>query len=61
MPGFGPTSFGHTGAGGRLGIADPDYQVGFGYVCSRMRIIGAHGDPRWQALIAAVRTSLERS
>ena len=27
-------------AGGRLGIADPDHSVGFGYVCSRMRDIG---------------------
>ena len=61
MPGFGPASFGHTGAGGRLGIADPDYNVGFGYICSRMRNIGPQGDPRWQALIDAVKTSLERS
>ncbi|GAA1996635.1 hypothetical protein GCM10009777_37000 [Microbacterium pumilum] len=29
-------SLGHTGAGGRLGIADREYQVGCGYVCSRM-------------------------
>lgn len=61
MPGFGPNSFGHTGAGGRLGIADPDYQVGFGYICSRMRNIGSHGDPRWQALISAVKECLERA
>ena len=37
MPGLGPTTFGHTGAGGRLGIADPEHGIGFGYVCSRMR------------------------
>ena len=61
MPGFGPASFGHTGAGGRLGIADPDYNVGFGYICSRMRDIGPDGDPRWQVLIEAVKMSLERS
>jgi CubicO group peptidase (beta-lactamase class C family) len=61
MPGFGPASFGHTGAGGRLGIADPDYNIGFGYICSRMRNIGPHGDPRWQALIDAAKSSVERS
>ncbi|WP_406832896.1 serine hydrolase domain-containing protein [Pedococcus sp. KACC 23699] len=58
MPGFGPTTFGHTGAGGRLGIADPDHEVGFGYVTSLMRDIGPHGDPRWKALIDAIRTCL---
>ena len=56
MPGFGPASFGHTGAGGRLGLADPELEVGFGYVCSLMRTIGASGDPRWAALIAAIRS-----
>jgi CubicO group peptidase (beta-lactamase class C family) len=60
MPGFGPSSFGHTGAGGRLGIADPDYHVGFGYICSRLRDIGGHGDARWAKLIAATRTCIER-
>jgi CubicO group peptidase (beta-lactamase class C family) len=58
MPGFGPGSFGHTGAGGRLGIADPEHEVGFGYVTSLMRDIGPHGDPRWKTLIDAVRTCL---
>jgi CubicO group peptidase (beta-lactamase class C family) len=60
MPGFGPNSFGHTGAGSRLGIADPDYGVGFGYICSRMRDIGPGGDPRWSNLITAVTTCLRR-
>ena len=54
MPGFGPASYGHTGAGGRLGIADPDYGLGFGYICSRMRDIGAGGDARWRRLIGAI-------
>ena len=58
MPGFGPTSFGHTGAGARLGIADTEHEVAFGYVCSRMRNIGPHGDPRWATLIEAVRSCL---
>jgi CubicO group peptidase (beta-lactamase class C family) len=54
MPGLGPASFGHTGAGGRLGIADPEHEIGFGYICSRMRNIGPQGDPRWAALIQAI-------
>ena len=58
MPGFGPGSFGHTGAGGRLGIGDPEQEVGFGYVTSLMRDIGPHGDPRWRTLIDAVRACL---
>jgi CubicO group peptidase (beta-lactamase class C family) len=61
MPGFGPASYGHTGAGGRLGIADPDHGVGFGYICSRMRDIGPAGDPRWQRLIDAVTTRVRRT
>ena len=59
MPGFGPRSFGHTGAGGRLGIADPDHDVAFGYICSRMKNIGPDGDPRWRNLIDAVKASLD--
>jgi CubicO group peptidase (beta-lactamase class C family) len=58
MPGFGPRSFGHTGAGGRLAIADPDYDIGFSYICSRMRGIGPEGDPRWRTLIDALKASL---
>ena len=58
MPGFGPRSFGHTGAGGRLGLGDADLDVGFGYVCSRMRNIGPSGDPRWARLIAALKKSI---
>ena len=41
--GFGPNpeSFGHYGAGGSLGFADPVAGVGFGYVMNQM-------GPRWQ-------------
>jgi CubicO group peptidase (beta-lactamase class C family) len=31
-------SFGHAGAGGSLGFADPVNEVGFGYVMNRMRL-----------------------
>jgi CubicO group peptidase (beta-lactamase class C family) len=49
-------SLGHTGAGGRLGLADPELDVSFGYVCNSMRAIGPAGDPRWTPLLAAVRS-----
>jgi CubicO group peptidase (beta-lactamase class C family) len=55
MPGLGPFSFGHTGAGGRLGIADPELDIAFGYVCNSMRDIGPGGDPRWATLLTAIR------
>jgi CubicO group peptidase (beta-lactamase class C family) len=58
MPGLGPASFGHTGAGGRLLLADPDLDVAFGYLCNRARDIGPGGDPRWATLLTALRTSL---
>ena len=51
-----PRSFGHFGAGGSLGFADPDAGLAFGYVMNR-------SGPRWQnprnrALIDAVYGSL---
>ena len=56
---FGPSpgAFGHPGAGGSVGFADPSRRVGFGYVMNRM---GPHIllDPRADALIGAVYRAL---
>jgi CubicO group peptidase (beta-lactamase class C family) len=52
-PGAGPRSFGHPGAGGSLGFADPDAGMALGYVTTRMRF-DPMGDPRTSALIAAL-------
>ena len=53
-----PGSFGHFGAGGSVGFADPQARVAFAYVMNR-------GGPQWQdprnrALIDAVYESLEQ-
>jgi CubicO group peptidase (beta-lactamase class C family) len=53
----GPASFGHAGAGGSLGWADPETGVAFGYVMNKMQQSLA-GDPRTAALAAAVDSSL---
>ena len=48
-----PRTFGHSGAGGSLGFADPDAGVGFGYVMNQMSG-GLGADPRWKPMIDAV-------
>jgi CubicO group peptidase (beta-lactamase class C family) len=50
-------SFGHPGAGGSLGYADPDARVGYGYVMNHMGV-GIAGDPRTVALNDAIRAAL---
>ncbi len=57
MPGLGPHSFGHPGAGGSLGFADPDAGVGFGYVMNQMAG-GMGGDPRVAGLLEAIQSCL---
>lgn len=52
-----PTAFGHPGAGGSLGYADPQSNVGYGYVMNQMRG-GVVGDQRNVFLTDAVRTCL---
>jgi len=50
-------SFGHYGAGGSVGWADPDAELGFGYVMNRMDI-GLAGDMRSANLINATYASI---
>jgi len=45
-------NFGHAGAGGSVGFADPNNQVGFGYVMNKMNQ-NLSGDPRTTGLIKA--------
>jgi CubicO group peptidase (beta-lactamase class C family) len=57
MIGPNPRSFGHPGAGGSWGFADPDAKVGFGYVMNQMSNEPLM-DPRPAALMAAIYASL---
>lgn len=52
-----PRAFGHPGAGGSLGFADPEARLGFGYVMNKM---GPHIllDPRAIALVDAAYAAL---
>jgi CubicO group peptidase (beta-lactamase class C family) len=45
-------AFGHAGAGGSVGFADPENLIAGGYVMNRM-LPGLTGDPRSRALIGA--------
>ncbi len=56
-PLLGEASFGHAGAGGSLGFADPEHRVGFGYVMNRMGA-GLSNDPRARGLADALRSCL---
>ena len=48
----GPRSFGHFGMGGSTGWADPDLELGMGYVMNKMEI-GTTGDTRSFVLMQA--------
>ena len=48
----GPRAFGHAGAGGSLGFADPETGIAFGYVMNRMQQ-NLSGDPRTLGLTDA--------
>ena len=49
----GPEGFGHSGAGGSVGFADPEHGIAFGYVMNRM-LANLSGDPRSTGLVKAV-------
>jgi CubicO group peptidase (beta-lactamase class C family) len=52
-----PHPFGHPGAGGSVGFADPDSKVGFAYVMNQMSAAPPL-DPRARALVEALYASL---
>ena len=54
----GPSAFGHSGAGGSLGFADPDHHLGFAYVMNRMKV-GYSIDRRPANLVRATYQSLD--
>jgi CubicO group peptidase (beta-lactamase class C family) len=47
LPMISAGSFGHPGAGGRLGFADPESGFAVGYACNGMLWDGRNPDPRW--------------
>jgi CubicO group peptidase (beta-lactamase class C family) len=55
-----PRAFGGPGAGGAMGLADPEIGLGYGYVTSQMGASFA-GDPRDAALRAAINWSLSHN
>lgn len=57
--GFGPSpnAFGHPGAGGSIGFADPDAHIGFGYTMNQM-LGSLPPDPRAERLIEALYASM---
>jgi CubicO group peptidase (beta-lactamase class C family) len=51
--------FGHPGAGGSIGFADPEAGIGFGYVMNKMIIPPEYFvDPRWRSLVDATYAAL---
>jgi CubicO group peptidase (beta-lactamase class C family) len=60
-PGFGVRAFGHCGASGSLGFADPDHGIAFGYTPNKWADLMGGSDPtglRFQRLIEATYKSL---
>ena len=54
----GENSFGHFGAGGSMGWADPDAELAFGYVMNKMQM-GLAGDTRTTNLLDACYDALK--
>ncbi len=58
-PMLGDGSFGHSGAGGRLGFAHPERQAAVAYTCTRLAWNYTGGaDARWLPWIAALESAL---
>jgi CubicO group peptidase (beta-lactamase class C family) len=58
VPMLGDVSFGHSGAGGRLGFAHPQSGIAVGYVCNNMAWDYMRGpDDRWVPWTKALRES----
>ncbi len=58
-PMLGEGSFGHDGAGGRIGFAHPGSGVAVGYVCNNMLWDGLRGpDDRWVGWTAALKDAV---
>ncbi len=55
----GPHAFGHSGAGGSLGFADPEHGLGFGYVMNHMKL-GLNLDRRPTNLVRATYECITR-
>jgi CubicO group peptidase (beta-lactamase class C family) len=55
-----PTAFGHYGAGGSLGFADPARGIAGGYVMNKMQL-GVAGDPRTAGLLDAVNQAVDEA
>ena len=53
-PMLGPGSFGHAGAGGRMGFAHPESGFAVGYVCNAMLWDDVNPDPRWMGWTRAL-------
>jgi CubicO group peptidase (beta-lactamase class C family) len=53
LPWLSPDSFGHDGAGGQTGFADPAHRIGFGYVTNHM-----HHANRVGPIVDALRAAL---
>ena len=57
-PMLGPGSFGHAGAGGRMGFAHPESGTAVAYVCNTMLNSPVGPDPRWVGWTAALHEAL---
>jgi CubicO group peptidase (beta-lactamase class C family) len=57
IPVGGPGAFGHYGAGGSVGWANPSNGLAFGYVMNKMQL-GLAGDPRTANLLRALGESI---